>query len=121
MFTHLRILLATIAVAGVLGGAAWGGWHLRDMKAAHEDAQRVEAAAELERLRGVQADAAAGGHEADKARIRTEFVTITETLEHVIEKPVYRNVCFDADGLRTLAHALGAGSAAAREPAPALP
>jgi type II secretory pathway pseudopilin PulG len=121
MFTQLRIILAVIAVAGVLAGAAFGGWKLRDMRAAQEDAARTLAAAELQGKRAGQAGAAAGGHERDKERIRTEFVTITETVEHIIEKPIYRHVCLDADGLRALSQAIGARGAAAAEPGHPVP
>lgn len=116
-----RLLLGLVLLGALAGGSAWGGWKWRDMRAAQQDAQRLEAAAEIERERAHQAAAAAGGHEADKTRLRTEFVTITETVSHVIEKPVYRNVCLDADGLRALSQAVGAGTAAPGEPAHPVP
>ena len=61
-----------------------------------------------EQSRGMEA--AAKLEEANVAR-KTHFRTITKTVERVVEKPVYRNVCFDDDGMR-LANAALAGAAA---------
>ena len=108
-----------IALAIFAGGAASGvKFHAgliaqRDLKA--QEAIAKATAKKLDRI-----DAAAVGHEADKAKIRTEFLTITEEVERVVEKPVYRNICFNADGLRLIAAATGR-SEGAGEPAPALP
>ena len=38
----------------------------------------------------------------------------------MVEKPVYRDVCFDDDGLRLIGAAIS-GHSAASEPAPAVP
>lgn len=105
------VIFAAGAAAGVKGHA--GLIAQRDLKA-HEAAARATAK-KLDRI-----DVAAVGHEADKAKIRTEFLTITEEVERVVEKPVYRNICFDADGLRLIAAATGR-SEGAGEPAPAVP
>lgn len=113
-------LQLSLALAIFVAGSAAGiKYH------AGVDAQRelvAKAASEKEKLRKLErGDQAAAGHEADKVQIRTEFKTIIQEVERVVEKPVYRDtVCFDDDGLRLIAAALG-GSAAASEPATALP
>ena len=65
------------------------------------------------------ADAGSAGHEMDRTRIRKEFMTITREAQRVVEKPVYRNVCLDDDGLRLLERAIN-GEAAAGESASAV-
>lgn len=70
--------------------------------------------------RARQADAAAASHEAFKAGELARVQVITREVERVVEKPVYRNVCLDADGLRLVGQAIGAAGHPG-EPAPALP
>lgn len=112
----LQLALALVIFAG--GGAAGIKYH------AGVDAQRellaLEATAKETAKKLDRGDKAAAGHEADKVRIRTEFLTITEEVERVVEKPVYRDICFDDDGLRIIGAALSP-SPAASEPAPAVP
>lgn len=107
-------LLAACLVAGF--GAGWQvqAWRYTAAQAdqAAEQAQAVQQAAS-------QADAAASGHEATKERIRVEFQTVYRDVERVVEKPVYRDVCLDDDGMRVLRAAI-AGTAAS-EPASAVP
>lgn len=108
-----------IALAIFAGGMASGikyhaGVTAQRYLKAHESAARATAQ-KLDRI-----DVAAVGHETDKAKIRTEFRTITQEVERVVEKPVYRNICFDDDGLRLIAAATGR-SEGASEPAPAVP
>lgn len=115
IWTHVAaaILAALIAFAG--------GWKVQDWRYGSKEAERLQLVAEQARKNERKADAGAAGHEADKAGIKTQFITITKEAERVIlEKPMYRNVCLDDDGLRILARAIG-GQRAPGEPAPALP
>ena len=123
-------LAAQIAIALILLVAGFGGgvkFHAgviaqRDL-AEQQQAAR-ERGAQIQRI-----DRAATGHEADKAQIRTEFLTITQEVERVVEKPIYRDrdplrpdagLCLDDDGLRLVRAAIGA-PAAPGQPAPTLP
>lgn len=113
--------LAQLAIALVLLVAGFGAgvrWHAgQDAIAAQEAREQVERQRRFDEKR---VDVAAAGHQADEREIRTEFITITEEVERVVEKPVYRDVCLDDDGLRALRAAIGPG-AAASEPARAVP
>lgn len=111
---QLVLALAIFAAGGAAGIKYHVGVDAQRTLAAHE-ATAKETAKKLDR-----GDKAAAGHEADKVQIRTEFLTITQEVERVVEKPVYRDVCFDDDGLRLIRAALGRG-AAASEPASTLP
>jgi hypothetical protein len=115
MSPYVYIVAAGLIFASGVGvGVKWekGQQAVRDTQA-REQADEVR----RQQLRGV--DTAAEGHENDKAAIQTVFRTITKEVEHVVEKPVYRNVCIDPDGLRVANRAI-AGAAAASGPAPAL-
>lgn len=111
IYTHLAAAL----IAGAL--AAGGAWRVQDWRYGAKEAARLEEVAR-DRMRAEKnIDVAATGYEKDKARIRTEFITITEEVERVIEKPVYRDVCLDADGLRVLSDAIRGPAPASSQPA----
>lgn len=115
----LWVWVAVCAVAYAAGGTT--AWKVQDWWYGSKEAERLQLVAEQARKNERKADAGAAGHEADKAGIKTQFITITKEAERVIlEKPMYRNVCLDDDGLRILARAIG-GQRAPGEPAPALP
>lgn len=115
IYTHLAAALLAAAVAG------FGTWKVQDWRYTAKESERQEQLAKEQGIRIQRIDTAAAGHEKDKAQIRTEFLTITETVEKIVEKPVYRDgLCFDDDGLRVLRSAI-APAAAASQPAPAVP
>ena len=112
----LQVVLALVIFAA--GGAAGIKYH------AGVDAQRElvahEAAAKATQKKLEQVDQAAVAHEKDKVQIRTQIKTVIQEVERIVEKPVYRNVCLDDDGLRVLRAAIRP-AAAASQPAPAVP
>lgn len=96
------VLLAIIFAAGLSTGIKWHAGQDAIKEVARQENQRA-----IERMRRQNTDTAATGHEGDKGRIRTEFVTITERVEHEIEreKLVYSSVCIAPGGLQQLADA----------------
>lgn len=114
MYTHLVAAMVAAAAAGI------GAWTVQDWRYESKEAERMEMAAKEQARRADRIDTAAVGHERDRAEIHTRFVTITEEVERVVEKPVYRDVCLDADGLRVLTDAIG-GADPAGQPARAVP
>lgn len=115
-------MIWTYVAAAVLAAmlAFAGAWQTQEWRYGAKEAQRLEALAEAKRMNERAADAGATSHESDKAAIRTEFRTITKEVRRVVEKPIYRSVCLDADGLRILERAIS-GQPAASQPAPAVP
>lgn len=86
------------------------------------DLARIEASKETERLRARAADSASANHEGFKEKERVVYQTITETVDRIVERPVYRAACFDDDGLRQLNAAIrGESEPTPGKPAPALP
>lgn len=115
IWTHVA---AMIVGAGL---AFAGAWTVQDWRYGAREAERLQLIGEYARRNERAADQGAAGHEADRARIRTEFITITKEAERVIlEKPVYRNVCLDDDGLRILARIID-GQSSTGESAPTVP
>lgn len=110
---------AAAALIAAAAGAA-GGWQARAWKAGADDLERVRDE-QRDTLRRQEAGfGAAGRLEQQRERIRTEIVTVTREVPHVVERPVYRAECWDADGLRLVTQAIGATSDPA-QPDPALP
>lgn len=114
------ILIQIAIAAGIfLGGMATGiKWQVgivaaRDLKASQEIAR-------VQILRVDKADQAADRHEKTKSAIEVRYETITKEVQHVVEKPVYRNVCLDDDGLRVLGGAIAGPAGAASQPAGAV-
>jgi hypothetical protein len=56
-------------------------------------------------------NAAAQALEVAKNEKEIVYRTITQTVDRIVDRPVYRNVCLDADGLRNI-NAAAAGRAA---------
>ncbi len=115
---------AALSIVAALAASHWKAYSHGGTVAraafAEQEADRLEQEAEMRKLLAKRAEAASDGFEVDRARTRTEFLTITERVDHVIQAPVYRDVCFDADGLRALADAVGT-TADTGEPGRAVP
>lgn len=97
---------ATAIAAALVAGA--GTWRVQSWRYASMEKERIEAQAEKERNDRKVIDVAATGHEKDRAAIRTEFVTRTNTVEKIVREPFYvtSELCLDPDGLRELAAAV---------------
>ena len=110
------VLLLACLVAGFAAGVKWHA----GQDAIAEQARQVNQRAD-ERLRRQNANTAAVAYEGDRVRIEKEFVPITQEVERVVEKPVYRNVCLDPDGLSVIGDALARAYNDPGEPGNAVP
>lgn len=114
MYTTIGIAVASLAI-GFLGGWKTEAWR--------NDSLELEArnkATEKFKRDEKRVDVAAEGHEQFKAKEEIRYVEITKTVTRLVDRPVYRNVCVDDDGVRLLNDAI-AGREGAGEPAPAVP
>lgn len=106
---------AIVALVALLCGTA-GGWEVRSWLEGKHEASRLLQAAQDARRRAEHGDAAAERNEQGQAVQEARERVVIQEVQHVVEKPVYRNVCIDADGLRILTEdvraANGAGVAA---------
>lgn len=53
-----------------------------------------------------QANLAVTKKESGDAKAKVVYRTITQTVDKLVDRPVYRNVCFDADGVKVANEAL---------------
>jgi len=111
------LLIQILVAAGIFVAGASAGikWHA-GQDAIAENARQVNQRA-VERLQRQNTDTAAERHEKVKAEIQVRYQTITKEVQYVVEKPVYRNICLDDDGLRLIREQLAGPSDAASQPA----
>lgn len=102
-------VMAAVGIAAAVVTAG-GTWKVQDWRYGAKETARLEQEAKEQGIRAQRIDTAASGHESDKSSIRTEFITITETVERIVREPFYAAgapACLDADGLRELQAATG--------------
>lgn len=92
-YTHLAAALIGAAVA------ATSTWQIQNWRFDSAEKARLEKEAEIRRNNEKRTSLAAEGLEQDKAKIEIRYRTITKTVTEFIDRPVYRNVCLDQDGV----------------------
>jgi hypothetical protein len=97
----------TLLVTGFAGGYRVESWHAQAQQKA-----AVEAAIAEYKDEAQQAAAASAALAQKTEQTHVVYQTITKTVDRIVERPVYRDRCFDDDGLRA-ANAALAGAAAA--------
>lgn len=114
----LPMLAASALAVFVLGAGASYKVTANHYQAAAAEQERAAAVAYAERTEQLNAVSA------DLERARNErkvvYKTITQRVDRIVTRDVYRNTCLDSDGLRTINDAL-AGRASSGEPAESLP
>jgi hypothetical protein len=103
------LLLAVTAAAYIAG-------HLHQAHIDQAEQLEIEHArtvANVERLvrRAKVVSTAAAAFEADRTAIQTKTQVILKEIEHVVDRPVYRDCRLDPDGLRLVNEALGGSPA----------
>ena len=107
---NLTLIAAAISATLAFGTA----WTVQGWRYEAKDAERIAAETTVREAMVAQANTAATGHEGDKVKIQTKYVTITETVEKVIENPIYNATCFSPDGMRAHADAVSLTGAASQ-------
>lgn len=92
--------VATALIAAAV--SAVGAWQVQAWRFDALDKQRIEAQAEQRRTQEKAASAASTGFEQDRTQNETRTRTVYVKVDKIIDRPVYRTMCVDADGLRLL-------------------
>lgn len=95
--------LAIIAVLLALGFG--GGWVVNGWRWEAKEAAKLRELAEAQAKADKRSYDASSGFEKDKTNVRTVFKTIEVEVDKIVERPVYRNLCLDPDGLRAIERA----------------
>ena len=101
-------ILAALALLSGLGT----GWQVRSWLEGKHEAERLHLAAQDARRRAEHGDSAAVRNEQGQAVQEARERVVIQEVQRVVEKPVYRNVCIDDDGLRILAEDVRAANGA---------
>lgn len=115
LYTYAATLIVGLAVG--FGGA----WQTQNWRYGAIEAKRLSALVEAEKKRDWASYDAATTFEKGRARVETVFQTITETVETIVDRPIYRNVCFDDSGLQAIRDATaetGTGKPSGTMPTP---
>ena len=113
----IGLYLAVATTVLVVGFAGWVKY--QSGVAARAELARVEAATKTLAQQADRIDVAAVKNEVAKEAIRTRYITITKEVDRVIAKnPIFRDICFDDDGLRQLATATSQSPSASEPVAP---
>ena len=93
LYTHLAAALIGAALA------ATSAWQVQSLRFEAKEKQRLESEAEIRRMNEKRTSLAAEGLEKDKREIEIRYRTITKTVTKFIDRPVYKNICLDQDGI----------------------
>ena len=94
------VLVYLIAAIGILTALGYIASRIYSAGAASVQAQWDAAERQQRKDEMEKANAAALGLERKNEKAKVVYRNITRTVDRYIDRPVYRNVCFDADGLR---------------------
>lgn len=108
-----NLLIGLLMLVTTFGGGYYiGSTHANDKHAASLLAQQQESIKQLN-IRSKALSLMSQQLEKAKNERTVEYRTLTQQVDKVVVRPVYRNVCLDADGLRIANTALAGGHAAA--------
>ncbi|MES2888681.1 MAG: hypothetical protein V4739_11790 [Pseudomonadota bacterium] len=102
-------LVATLLV-GVAAGS-WGAWQVQNWRQNTNELQRIQRAAK-DTARNVEIqDRAVGTYVQEQANAKTIYQRIVVEVDKIVDRPVYRERCFDDDGMRQLGAAISGRNA----------
>ncbi|MBH2008099.1 MAG: hypothetical protein I8H71_00460 [Xanthomonadaceae bacterium] len=96
IYSHFAAALIAAAVSAACA------WQVQAWRFDALDKQRIEAQLEQRRNNEKAASAASTAFEKDRINNETRTRTVYVKVEKIIDRPVYRSICVDADGLRLL-------------------
>lgn len=94
----------TYVVAWLLGlfMGITGAWQAQEGRYARKEVARLEFEREARKMREKAMYEASSGFEKDRTKIRTQYLYEVKTITEYIDRPVYKNVCIDEDGLKLI-------------------
>ena len=96
----MQIYLIIAAISAVLSFGA--GWTVQGWRFGEKEATRLEQEREAKIMREKAISSVAVALEKAKEKERVVYLTITETVERIVDRPVYSNICLDEDGVMAI-------------------
>lgn len=113
-------LKAGVAVIAILG-AFTAGWKVESWRWGAAETAVAEANIHAIEAQAAKNNVASAALATKEENVRVVTQTITRTVNKIVEKPVYRNVCLEPDGLRAVNSALAGQAPVAGQPDGAVP
>lgn len=117
-FYQAVIIILTAFLLVLLVGFGVQTWRVSHWKTQSENAdakcttqiQKIELAQQTAlKQANDKANQASADYEQLKATQQVKIQTVRDTVQKIVERPVYRNVCLDSDGLQQLGKAISLG------------
>ena len=93
IYSHVAAALIGAAVA------ATSAWQIQSWRFDSAEKTRLENEREIRRMNEKRTSLAAEGLEKDKREIEIRYRIITKTVTEFVDRPIYKNVCLDQDGI----------------------
>lgn len=81
-------------------------WKIQEWRYEAKDKARIEAAAEAQKMREKVVSSASTSFEKKREAVRVKTIIITKTVDKFFDRPVYKNICIDEDGLKAINESL---------------
>lgn len=79
-----------------------GAWQVQEGRYASKEVARLEFEREAKKMREKTMYDASAAFEKDRTKLRTQYLYEVKTITEYIDRPVYKNVCIDEDGLKLI-------------------
>jgi hypothetical protein len=117
---RLPLWAEAAAIAALVGGLVYAGWTVRGWKDKSDEAREVKAIERAIEVFRKHEEGVARLLEEKLSKLRANQKIVEIRRESIVDRPVYRNICLDDDGLR-LIEAARTGQAPASQPAAQVP
>jgi hypothetical protein len=109
------LIVAALWLASVTGAFFYGS-HVEALSCAAANSKADHAVVDKKDADAVKQNAPSIALEKTDAQAKVIYRTITKTVDRIVERPVYRSVCLDDDGLRAANDAIAGEAAATGQP-----
>lgn len=94
-------MLYTYALTALIAAAlsAATAWQIQDWRFDAKELSRLQVEVESRRMREKAISLAGENYEKAKEKERVQYKVVTETIERIVDRPVYSNICIDEDGI----------------------
>ena len=96
MYTYLLTVIISVVLTFT------SVWKVQEWRYEAKDKARIEAEAEARKFKEKTMSGASVAYETKKEVQRVKYVKVVETVDRIVDRPVYKNVCIDEDGLKAI-------------------
>ena len=116
-----KLIAIAVAVVALYGAGFYSGRRVESWRWGASETAAVQKALDQYKAEAAKGAAASTDLAKKEDQIRGQTRTIAKFVDRIVEKPVYRNVCLDVDGLRAANEALTRKAPTGGQPDGAVP